>query len=197
MLALPFLFPRGSVSFFPLSSFLLQFSFSLSLSLSLSLSREREHSAELKTRRRERAKVKGEENFLSFSLSFFLLPLSSLLPRRRPSSLLLLVKLPVHLLLLYLRHRRVKSLLGRSLLGRRVSDFGTTGGLGSRRRRRVSDRGQVGQVRVQPRLEGRGGVELPGAIGLRDRADEAIVVLEELRGKGERERGKRGKRGRG
>ena len=75
------------------------------------------------------------------------------------------------LLLLLLRRRRVPSSLGLR---------GLRGGRRGRRRRGVGDRREVGQIRVQPRLVGRRGVEPPGAVGLGDGADEAVVVLEEL-----------------
>ena len=57
------------------------------------------------------------------------------------------------------------------------------GRFGGRGRRRVGDGGEVGEVRVQPRLVGGRGVKPARAIGLRDGADEAVVVLEELGGK--------------
>ena len=121
--------------------------------------------------------------------------LSSILPRRRRRrpSLLLLVKLQPLLLLLHVRrHRRVKPLLLLLLLLRRrrslrmrlsLSLRRVCGRFGGRGRRRVGDGGEVGEVRVQPRLVGGRGVKPARAIGLRDGADEAVVVLEELGGK--------------
>ena len=103
-----------------------------------------------------------------------------------------LVKLPLLLLLLMhllWRHRRVMEpllllLRRRSLrLGRRrrvPSGPCGLGGLCGRRGRGVSDRREVSEVRVEPRLVGGRGVEPSGAVGLGDGADEAVVVLEEL-----------------
>ena len=120
--------------------------------------------------------------------------ISSILPRRRRRrpSLLLLVKLQPLLLLLHVRrHRRVKPLLLLLLRRRRNLRMRLSlslrrrvcGRFGGRGRRRVGDSGEVGEVRVQPRLVGGRGVKPARAIGLRDGADEAVVVLEELGGK--------------
>ena len=87
-------------------------------------------------------------------------------------------------LLLHLLLRRVPLLLllrRRNLRLRRRVPSGSCG-LRRRRRRGVGDGGQIGQVRVQPRLVGRRGVEPARAVGLGDGADEAVVVLEELEG---------------